>query len=527
MSPPRGGFPPPTFDADNRPQTRGDRVIAFIEKYCRVPEGKLVGQPVRLEAFQKKFIWEVYDNPAGTSEGILSIARKNGKTALIACILLCHLVGPEARLNSQIVSGARSRKQAALVFNLAHKMVNLYPALKVLVRVVPSGKKLIGLALNVEYEALSAEAGTAHGLSPVLAIIDELGQVRGPQDDFVEAIETASGAYDDALRIIISTQAPTDADMLSIKIDDALRSRDPKIVVHLYAAAPKAEILDSEAHAAANPALGSFRSKVELLAAAEKANRMPSAENGFRNLYLNQRVNRFSPFISPSVWGAANGDIVDEAFKKGRVFGGLDLAETTDLCAFVLAAEYNGIWYYRAWFWKPEATLRDHAKRDRAPYDVWAEQGHIRTTPGVAVDYEYLAHDLAKICEGIPVTKIGYDRHRFKTLEAQMQKVGVELPFEPFGQGFISMAPAMDLIEIDFLNGKVRHGGNPVLTMCAANAVVNKDPAGNRKLDKAKSTGRIDGMVAAVMARGIAGLDLADDDSIDDFIAQMKKKSAE
>lgn len=526
MSAPRGGFPPPTFGEGNKPKTRGDRVIAFVEKYCRIPEGKLVGQPVRLDPFQKKFIWEVYDNPAGTTEGILSMARKNGKTALIACLLLVHLVGPEARLNSQIVSGARSRKQAALVFNLAHKMVNLNPALKVLVRVVPSGKKLIGLALNVEYEALSAEAGTAHGLSPVLAILDELGQVKGAQDDFVEAIETASGAYDDALRLIISTQAPTDADLLSIKIDDALRSRDPKIVVNLYAAEPKADVLDAVAHKAANPALGTFRSKIELLAAAEKAARMPSFENGFRNLYLNQRVNRFSPFISPGVWGACNGETSDEAFQKGEVYGGLDLAETTDLCAFVLAALYEGEWHLRAWFWKPDATLKDHAKRDRAPYDLWAEQEFIRTTPGVAVDYEYVAHDLAAICAGIPVIKIGYDRHRFKTLEAQMQKVGVELPFEPFGQGFVSMAPAMDLIEIDFLNGKVRHGANPVLTMCAANAVVKKDPAGNRKLDKAKSTGRIDGMVAAVMARGVAALSADSDSStIDDFIARMKAAS--
>lgn len=525
MRPSSGGYPLPTFNAEHKPKTRGDRVIAFIEKYCHVPEGKLVGQPIRLEPFQKAFIWDVYDNPDGTTEGILSMARKNGKTALIACLVLVHLVGPEVRLNSQIVSGANARKQAALVFNLAHKMINLNPALKVLVRIVPSAKQLIGLARNVTYEALSAEAGTAHGLSPVLAILDELGQVKGPQDDFVEAIETASGAYDDALRLIISTQAPTDADMLSIKIDDALRSRDPKIVVHLYAAEPKADVLDSVAHVAANPALGTFRSKVELETAAARASRMPSAENGFRNLYLNQRVNRFSPFISPSVWGACNENTDDEAFEKGEVYGGLDLAETTDLCAFVLAALYQGVWHYRAWFWKPEATLRDHVKRDRAPYDVWADEGFIFTTPGVAVDYEYVAHDLARICEGLPVIKIGYDRHRFKTLEAQMQKVGIDLPFEPFGQGFVSMAPAMDLIEIDFLNGRVRHGGHPVLTMCAANAVVNKDPAGNRKLDKAKSTGRIDGMVAAVMARGVAALDGNEGDGVDDFIAQMKAAS--
>lgn len=485
--------------------TRGERVIAFIERYCLVPEGKLVGQPVVLVPFQKRFILEVYDNPAGTTEGILSIARKNGKSALIACILLAHLAGPEARLNSQIVSGARSRDQAALVFNLAAKMIALSPDLSRLIRIVPSGKRLIGLALNVEYRALAADGHTSHGLSPVLAILDELGQVRGPQDDFVEAIETASGAYDDALRLIISTQAPTDADMLSIKIDDARRSGDPKIVAHIYAADPKADVLDPVAHRAANPALGLFRSQVELLAAAEKASRMPSAENGFRNLYLNQRVNRFAPFISPGVWGATNGAVDEDAFVTGPVYGGLDLAETTDLCAFVLIAlGADGRWHVKAWFWKPEATLRDHAKRDRVPYDVWAEQGLIDTTPGVAVDYEYVARRIGDLCDGLPVAGIGYDRFRFKTLETQMQKLGITLPFTPVGQGYVSMAPAMDVTEIDFLNGNVRHGGNPVLTMCAANAVVIKDPAGNRKLDKSKSTGRIDGMVALVMARGIA-----------------------
>jgi phage terminase large subunit-like protein len=503
--------------------TRGERVIAFIQRYCRVPEGKKVGQPIELDEFQTRFILDVYDNPiVSTVEGILCMARKNGKTALIACLLLAHLVGPEARQNSQIVSGARSRKQAALVFNLAHKMVQLNPALRVLVRVIPSAKSLIGLALNVTYEALSAEAGTAHGLSPVLAILDELGQVRGPQDDFVEAIETASGAYDDALRLIISTQAPTDADMLSIKIDDAIRSKDPKIVVHLYAAEKDADVLDPVAHRAANPALGTFRSNVELLAAAEKASRMPSAENGFRNLYLNQRVNRFSPFISPSVWADTSDDIDEAAFTTGPVYGGLDLAETTDLCAFVLIARgADNRWNVKAWFWKPEATLKDHAKRDRAPYLDWVRDEFIETTPGVAVDYEYVATKIGKICAPYPVEKIAYDRFRFKTLEAQLQKIGIELPFEPMGQGYLSMAPAIDVTEIDFLNRQFCHGNNPVLTMCAANAVIIKDPAGNRKLDKAKSTGRIDGMVAMVMARGIAALSGGDTSDLDDFLANV------
>lgn len=490
--------------------TRGERVIAFIHRYCMVPEGKLVGKPIRLEEFQQRFILEVYDNPVGTTEGILSIARKNGKSGLIAAILLAHIAGPEARLNSQIVSGARSRDQAALVFNLAAKMVAMSPDLSKLVRIVPSGKRLIGLALNVEYRALAAEGSTSHGLSPVLAILDELGQVRGDHDDFVEAIETASGAYDDALRLIISTQAPTDADMLSVKIDDAKRSGDPKIVCHVYEAAAECDVMDPEAHRAANPALGTFRSHSELLAAAEKASRMPSAENGFRNLYLNQRVNRFSPFLAPGVWLACNGEVDDEAFTKGIVFGGLDLAETTDLCAFVLIAFWMGKWHVRCWFWKPAATLEDHAKRDRVPYGRWAKEGLLETTPGVAVDYEFVATKIAEITNGMNVGRIGFDRYRFKTLEAQMAKLGITLPFEPFGQGHVSMAPAMDTTEIAFLNGQVLHGGNPVLTMCAANAVVEKNAAGDRKLNKAKSTGRIDGMVGLVMAMGVAAIAEAD-----------------
>jgi phage terminase large subunit-like protein len=330
--------------------TRGEKVIAFIERYCPVPEGKLVGKPMRLDPFQKRFILEVYDNPVGTTEGILSIGRKNGKTGLIAGIVLAHTAGPEARLNSQIVSGARSRDQAALVFNLAAKMVQLSPDLSKLIRIVPSGKRLIGLALNVEYRALAADGSTAHGLSPLVAIFDEMGQVRGPQDDFIEAIETAQGAYDDALKLIISTQAPTDGDMLSIRIDDAIRSKDPKIVCHLYAAEPGADVLDPAAHAAANPALGTFRSAIELQQAAEKAARMPSFENSFRNLYLNQRVNRFAPFLSPSIWAATAGEPDEEAFRTGKVYGGLDLAETTDLCAFVLIAQgADGRWHVKAW----------------------------------------------------------------------------------------------------------------------------------------------------------------------------------
>lgn len=239
-----------------RKMTRGGRVIAFIEAYCLVPEGEHVGKPIQLDAFQRKFILEVYDNPHGTRRAILSIGRKNGKTALIASLVLVHLVGPEAKLNSQIVSGALSRDQAAIVFALAAKMIQLSPKLSAVARIVPSGKRLIGLNKNVEYRALAADGHTSHGLSPILAILDELGQVRGPQSDFVDAIITSQGAHAAPLQVTISTQAPNDADLLSVWIDDALASGDRHTVCHLYAAPKECSLDDEAGWAAANPALG-------------------------------------------------------------------------------------------------------------------------------------------------------------------------------------------------------------------------------------------------------------------------------
>lgn len=478
--------------------TRGERVCEFIERFCLVPEGAHVGKPIKLAPFQKKFIRAVYDNKHGTRRAYLSIARKNGKTALIAGILLAHLVGPEAQRNSQIVSGAMSRDQAALVFNLAAKMVQLSPQLSGIVRIVPSSKRLIGLPMNVEYRALAADGTTAHGLSPVLAILDELGQVRGPQSDFVDAITTSQGAHESPLLLVISTQAANDADLLSQWLDDAEKSQDPRIVSHVYAAAKGADVLDEKAWKAANPALGLFRSLEDLQEQAKQAARMPSMENTFRNLILNQRVSTVTPFISRNVWDANGGRVLD--FGDAPVYAGLDLSARTDLTALVLIGKIAGVWHVAPHFWTPEQGLFDRAKRDRQPYDVWARQGYLHTTPGATVDYEFVAQDMAAILSDLNVQAIAYDRWRIDLLRKEFDRLGVELPLVECGQGFKDMSPAIDTMESELLNGRIAHGNHPVLTMCAANAVISKDAAGNRKLDKHKATGRIDGIVALAMA---------------------------
>lgn len=482
--------------------TRGEKVIAFIERYVVVPEGALVGQPLELAEFQKQFIRDIYDNPAGTRRAYLALARKNGKTATIAALLLAHLVGPEAKQNTQIISGARSRDQAALVFGLAHKMVELSAKLREIVKVVPSSKRLIGIPRNVEYKAIAAEGRTAHGLSPVLAILDEVGQVQGPQDDFVDAITTSQGAHESPLLIAISTQAPTDADLFSVWLDDAAASKDPRIVCHLHAADKDADVLDEEAWRAANPALGLFRSMEDIREQANQASRMPSAENTFRNLCLNQRVSVTTPFVSRSVWESCGAEPVP--MNGQEAWGGLDLSARTDLTALVLVYKEGEVWQTMARFWAPEKGLRERSKRDRVPYDLWAKEGFLRTTPGATVDYEFVAQEIAELLDDVDIQSIGYDRWRIDLMKKEFEQIGVELPLVEFGQGFKDMSPALDGMEASLLNANIAHGMNPILTMCAANAVASKDPAGNRKLDKAKANGRIDGMVALAMALAVA-----------------------
>ena len=485
--------------------TRGEKVCAFIQRYCQVPEGKHVGKPLKLMAFQRQFILDIYDNPKGTSRAYLSVARKNGKSALIAGIVLAHIVGPEARQNSQIISGARSRDQAALVFKLAEKMVRLSPALSKIIRIIPSQKSLVGLPMNVEYKAISAEAGTAHGLSPVLAILDEVGQVRGPTDAFVEAIETAQGAHDDPLLIAISTQASTDGDLFSIWLDDAKNAKDPRIVSHVYTAPEDCEVLDRAAWKAANPALGEFRSLSDMEDFAKQAARLPAKEASFRWLYLNQRVEGMTPFLNRTEWEANGAE--PEVETGAPCYAGLDLSASRDLTAFVMVFPVDDLYHVVPQFFLPADGIRERAKVEKVPYDLWSDQGFLTLIDGPVIVPAIVARHVAEAAERYRIQMLAYDRWRINDFQRELDMIGAQIPMTPFGQGFRDMAPAVDKLERLVAERKLRHGGNPVLNMCAANAVVERDAAGNRKLTKAKSIGKIDGLVALAMGLGAEASD--------------------
>lgn len=494
-----------------KPLSRGDRNCRWIEAHCRIPEGRDVGKPVKLREWQRREIRKIYDNPNGTRRAILSFGRKNGKTALAAFLLLLHLCGPEARPNSQLYSAAQSREQAAILFALAAKTVRMSPTLASFVVPTESGKRLYCAELGTTYRALSAEASTAYGLSPVFIVHDELGQVRGPRSELYEALETATGAQESPLSVVISTQAPNPTDLLSVLIDDAVTGADKRVVLSLYSAPDDADPFAAKTIRMANPAFGDFQNADEVLAMAEDARRMPSREPEYRNLILNQRVEMFAPFISRSLWEACGGRVVDRF--DGPVYGGLDLSSVNDLTAKVYVSPVEGRWHVKPTFWLPGDGLAEKSRNDRVPYDVWHKDGHLRTTPGRTVDYEFVAATLWQDCQDMDVRKIAFDRWNWRHLKPWLLKVGfVEAQlegdnaiFEQMGQGFQSMSPALRELEADILDAKLAHGNHPVLSMCAANAVVTSDPAGNRKLDKAKATGRIDGMVALAMARAVAG----------------------
>lgn len=491
-------------------ETRAEKNIRWIETLCRVPEGRDVGKLVKLRPWQRDIIEQIYGSP--TRRAIITFGRKNGKTALSAFLLLLHLCGPEGkkRPNSHLYSAAQSREQAGILFNLAAKTVRMSPELMAVVIVKDTAKELVCPELGTQYRALSADSSTAFGLSPAFTVHDELGQVKGPRSPLYEALETASGAHDEPLSVIISTQAPTDGDLLSVLIDDAEQAHDPKVKLALFRADENADPFAEETIRQANPAFGDFQNASETLAMAEDARRMPSRESEYRNLILNQRVDRNMPFIAKSIWQANGGDVSE--WDDAPVYAGLDLSSTADLTAFVPIAHVEENWETKPTFWLPEEGLREKSRADRVPYDVWNADGHLQTTPGKSVEYEFVAHWLFDFCQGHNVKKIAFDRWGMKYLKPWLLAAGfteerITEIFVEFGQGFQSMSPALRDLESALLAEKVRHGNNPVLTMCAANAVVTTDPAGGRKLNKAKAAGRIDGMVALTMAFGIAPLD--------------------
>ena len=508
--------------AEKRKTTeRVRRIIRFIENLT-VPSGKGEGKPFKLRPFQKKFIRDVYGQVGKMGNrrirrAILSLARKNGKSSLIAALALVHLIGPEAITNGEIYSAANDRDQAAIVFKYAAQIVRGTPELLEYVKIVDSTKTMICFLNGSIYRAVSAEAGTKYGLNPTVVIYDELAQAKNRE--LYDALDTSMAAREEPLFVVISTQSNDPQHILSQLIDDGISGRDPSTVCHLYEIPEDLDVFDEKNWKKANPALGDFRSLPEMRTAAKRAKRMPSFEAAFRNLYCNQRVDAKSPLIARAEWEGCKGEAAIEP--GASIYLALDLSGKIDLTALVGVSDGDSD-AIRAWFWKPGDTIREHENRDRVPYWTWKRQGYIEATPGRAVNYDFVAERLAGIMKEYNVLGMAYDRWSVDDFLNACNRIGLDayvdgkdepragaLRLVPWGQGFKDMAPAIDAMEVSILERKLSHDGNPVLTWNISNAMSVSDPAGNRKLDKSKTRFRIDGAVALAMAIGLKSRDMS------------------
>lgn len=491
--------------------SRAGRVIAFVES-LEITAGKLAGQPFRLRGWQREIIERIYavdeDGNRPVRTAVLSFGRKNGKTALSAALALCHLAGPEAETRGEVYSAANDRFQAGKLFNEMVAMIDRHADLKSRINIKSFSKELQDARTGSVFAALSSDAGTKMGLSPSCVIYDELGQASSR--DLFDALDTAMGAREDPLMMVISTQAATETAPLSVLIDYGLQVQagavdDPSFALFLYAAPHDADPWASETWALANPALGDFCSLPEVERQASQARRMPAKENAFRNLILNQRVSGERQFMTASEW-MANAEAPDLESLKGReCYAGLDLSAVRDLTALVLTfPRDDGRMDVVPYFWLPADALGEREDEDKVPYSMWSRSGHLLTTPGATIDPAFIAAKIADLAATFDLRAIAYDRWRIDTLKPHLAERNVTTELAPFGQGFKDMAPAVDQLERMIAERRLRHGGHPILTMCAANTVATADPAGNRKLDKQRSRGRIDGLVALAMALGAA-----------------------
>jgi phage terminase large subunit-like protein len=496
---------------------RLERIVCFVEA-LPVTSGALAGKKFKLRSWQHEILKGMYRTVNGkrvVREVLITMPRKNGKTGLIAALTLCHLCGPEAVPRGQVYSAAAERKQAALLFDEMKAIIAQVPWLERRCNVRDFTKDIEDIETGSKYIALSADAKSKHGFSASFWVYDELAQAHDRK--LYDVLSTSTGARREPLGIVISTQSSDPKHIMSERVDYARQVRDgviedPSFYGCIYTAPDDADPWDERTWHACNPALGDFRSLQEMRDYAVKAQRIPEQETAFRLFYLNQR---FSPaelrYIPRPDWDAcgiksqAEVDALAELLKGRPCYGGLDLSEKNDLTAFVLAFPFDEHVVALPFFWTRQDGIDDRGAKDRAAYALWARQGHLRTTPGKVIDYEYVASAIAELTAPYELKAVACDPWQIDKFNQALSDVGAhQIQLFKHGQGFKDLDPAVRTLEDLALAWRLQHPNNPVLTWCMDNVRLLRDAAGNRKFDKKNSTGRIDGVVALAMALNLA-----------------------
>ena len=430
----------------------------------------------------------------------LLVPRKNGKTELIAGICLYLLVA-DGEEGAELYGLALDKDQAGHVYRAAARMVELSPTLRRRIEVMRSKGRLVDPGTASFLVVTAGDAAGALGASPHGAYIDEL--LTQPSRELYDALRTGFGTRAQPMLMLATTAESDPNGFAATEREESIRVRDdptlnPTRLVVIYQL-DESEDWTSEANwRATNPALGDFLDIEVLRTEYHKAKRMPAEERAFRQFRLNQPTNAVGRAIDLPTWDRSAGIVVESELVGKRCHGGLDLATTTDIAAlcwdFPDGDEHTAIWR----LFCPQSALVDFDRRTAGQASVWARDGFLEVSDGDVIDYASIRHRIGLDAERFDVLDVAFDRWGATQLVLDLIDDGLSMV--SMGQGFNSMAaPTRELLRL-IAAGRYRHGGNPAVRWQASNVVTRSDPAGNLKIDKARSTEKVDGLVASVMA---------------------------
>lgn len=487
---------------------KADRVVAFIEN-LKHTKGKWAGKRFWLLPWQERIIRDIFgivkaDGNRQFHTAYIEIGKKNGKSELAAAVALYLLYG-DNEPSAEVYGAAADRQQASIVFDVANQMVQMSPALMKRSKIMAATKRIVNYTNAGFYQVLSAEVGTKHGLNVSGMILDEVHAQ--PNRKLYDVLVKGSGdAREQPLYFLITT-AGTDKNSicyeLHTKAQDILSGRkiDHTFYPVVYGLDLEDDWHDEANWYKANPSLGHTIQIDRVREAYKEALQNPAEENVFRQLRLNTWVNSTVCWIPEHIFDKGNQPIDYDNLRGRECYGGLDLSSTSDITAFVLVFPPNRDdeeYIVLPYFWLPEETLDLRVRRDHVPYDIWRQQDLINVTEGNVIHYDFIEKQIEELGKIYNIKEIGVDRWNATQMIQNLEYAGFTMV--PFGQGMKDMSPPTKELYKLLLEGKIIHGGNPVLRWMAGNVVVETDAAENIKPTKAKSTEKIDGIVALIMA---------------------------
>lgn len=488
-------------------KVKADRAVTFINNLSHT-KGKWAGKRFDLLPWQEQIVRDLFgivkeDGNRQFLTAYIEIPKKNGKSELAAAIAL-YLLYADNEASAEVYGAACDRNQASIVFDVAKQMVQMSRPLEKRSKIMGATKRIVNYSNAGFYQVLSAETGTKHGLNVSGLVFDEIHAQ--PNRHLYDVLTKGSGDAREQPLFFIITTAGTDRNSICYELHtkalDILngRKKDTSFYPVVYGLSDEDDWNDEANWRRANPSLGHTIGIDRVREAYQQALDNPAEENVFKQLRLNMWTSSSIAWIPEHVYAKGNDPIQYENLKGRSCYAGLDLSSTSDITAFVLVfpprfEEENYI--VLPYFWLPEDTLELRCRRDHVLYDVWERQGYIKTTEGNVVHYGFIEKFIEDLSEIYHIKEIAYDRWNATQMVQNLEGMG--LTMVPFGQGYKDMSPPSKELYKLMMEGKIQHGGHPVLKWMGQNVVMRQDPAGNIKPDKEKSVEKIDGIVALIM----------------------------